>query len=116
MASNPPPPPPPPPPPQSGDREKPEDKGATRRDRPGWTRYILWIAVGALLTVMLVNYLTGGDSREEVTYSNFLASVDQGEVEEVTYDNNDGGIVFATALGEFETTGPHTACPTPTTT
>ena len=66
----------------------------------------MWIAVGTLLTVMLVNYLTGGESREQVTYSNFLERVGQGEVEDVTYDNNDGGIVFVTALGEFATTGP----------
>ena len=64
MASNPPPPPPPPPTPKSGDRGKPEDKGAPQRKSPSWSRYILWIAVGALLTVMLVNYLTGGESRE----------------------------------------------------
>ncbi|MDE0701982.1 MAG: ATP-dependent zinc metalloprotease FtsH [Acidimicrobiaceae bacterium] len=104
MASNPPP--PPPPPPMSGDREKPDDKSGTRRESPGWSRYILWIIIGTLLTVMLFNYFTGGDSREQVTYSNFLERVADGDVQEAKYDNNDGGIVFTTELGEFETTGP----------
>jgi len=56
--------------------------------------------------VLLFNYLYSGESREQVTYSNFLESVDQGEVVEVTYDNNNGEIVFATELDKFETTGP----------
>ncbi len=99
-------PPPPPPPPLSDDREKPEGKSGARRDSPSWSRYILWTAIGTLLTVMLVNYLTGGDSREQVTYSNFLERVGQGEVEEAKYDNNDGGITFQTEDGDFETTGP----------
>ena len=104
MASNPPP--PPPPPPVSGDREKSDDKSGTQRETPGWSRYILWIVIGTLLTVMLVNYFTGGESREQVTYSNFLERVAQGEVTEVKYNNNDGGITFTSELGEFETTGP----------
>ncbi len=56
--------------------------------------------------MLLFNYLYSGESREQVTYSNFLESVDQGEVVEVTYDNNNGEIVFATELDKFETTGP----------
>ena len=76
MASNPPP--PPPPPPVSGDREKSDDKSGTQRETPGWSRYILWILIGTLLTVMLVNYFTGGESREQVTYSNFLERVAAG--------------------------------------
>lgn len=107
MASNPPPPPPPPiPTPRSDDRETPEEKSANRREAPSWSRYILWIAVGTVLTVIVVNYLTGGESREQLTYSNFLERVGQGAVEEVTYDNNDGGIVFKSGDDEFETTGP----------
>ncbi len=104
MASSPPP--PPPPPPVSGDREKSDDKSGTQRETPGWSRYILWILIGTLLTVMLVNYFTGGESREQVTYSNFLERVAEGEVTEVKYNNNDGGITFTSELGEFETTGP----------
>lgn len=90
----------------SDDREKLDEKGGGRRDTPSWTRYLLWIVIGTLLSVMLVNYFTGGNSREQVTYSNFLEQVAQGEVTEVTYDNNNGGITFTTASGDFQTTGP----------
>ena len=100
MASNPPPPPPPPP----RNREKPG--GGPRPDNSGWSRYAVWILLGSVLAILAVSVLLPGDDRETVDYSDFLEQVRDGDVTEAVYDNNNGGIDFTTATGEFHTVGP----------
>ncbi|MEM7140511.1 MAG: ATP-dependent zinc metalloprotease FtsH [Actinomycetota bacterium] len=101
MASNPPP--PPPPPPRDGG-EKPG--GLARPENPGWSRYAIWILLGAAFAIFAVTALLPGDDREAVDYSDFLERVSRAEVTEATYDNTDGGIDFSTDAGDFRTVGP----------
>ena len=108
-------PPPPPPPPLRGDDEAPslsdkettEGKNSGPRKRPVKTRYILWAAALAATVALLINFTLSGSSREQVTYTNFLTMVEASSVTEAKYNNNNGGIDFSTAAGDFRTTGPN---------
>ncbi|MEQ8840617.1 MAG: ATP-dependent zinc metalloprotease FtsH [Acidimicrobiales bacterium] len=100
MASNPPPPPPPPP------RGSDKPGGLPRPENTGWSRYAVWILLGSVLAILAVTALLPGDDRESVDYSFFLEQVRGDEVTEAVYDNNNGGIDFTTATGEFHTVGP----------
>ena len=102
--------PPPPPPPLRGDRNKTETnmpKPKRSGKRPSWSRYVLWAIISAVLAVLVVQFFAGNTTREQVTYSNFLAQVEDGVVSEAKYNNNNGGIDFTTTQGLFRTTGPN---------
>ena len=103
-----PPPPPPPPPRRDGDNRS---SGNGRSEAPGWSRYAIWIVLGAVVTVFVVTTLLPTGSSTEISYPEFLARVEDGEITEGEYDNSDGGIK-AKATGEdgeeveFSSNGP----------
>ncbi len=73
----------------------------------GWSRYVVWIALGSLIAVLVATSLFPDPDRETVEYSDFLAQVNDGEVAVAEYDNTDGGITYSdTNEIEFVTTGP----------
>ena len=98
------PPPPPPPPPRDRDNRSP---GSGQGDASVWSRYAVWMLVGAVITVFLVATLLPGDSRTEISYPDFLDKVEDGEILEGEYDNNSGrikatGVDPSDADGEIE--------------
>ncbi|MFQ5558143.1 MAG: ATP-dependent zinc metalloprotease FtsH [Acidimicrobiales bacterium] len=77
-----PPPPPPPPPPRRGDKRSPL---GSRPESPGWSRFMIWILLGAVVAVFIVSAVLPDD----------------------TGDNTNGDIDFTDVQGSaFTTTGP----------
>ena len=102
--SNLPPPPPPPPPgrgrgPQrpSGDqRPTPPGNGGRRRRRrtaPGsWPRWTMWVLLGVVALALVLPSFWPSDSGEKLTYTEFIAEVQEGNVESVVISNNSNSI------------------------
>src|SRR5918995_1051917 len=83
------PPPPPPPPPSPG--RSPRGSGLGGRDSlPRWT---IWVLGGVVLAFLFLgpSLMTSTD-RDEIDYSEMLTRVQQDEVSEITWNNNDGSI------------------------
>ncbi len=98
------PPPPPPPPPGRGRSSGPKpdkdrkpnlmgggsgEEGATP---PSWRRWMPWIAIGVFLAIFASSSLFTGEQGDEVTYREFIANVQAGEVESVQWENGTGKI------------------------
>jgi len=67
----------------------------------------LWVLLGLTLMVVVLPSLVGGTAGEEISYSEFMAQVRDGDVERVEIDNTNGSIDGELADGdEFSTTGP----------
>src|ERR671910_162705 len=82
-------PPPPPPPPSPG--RSPRGSGLGGRDSlPRWT---IWVLGGVVLAFLFLgpSLMTSTD-RDEIDYSEMLTRVQQDEVSEITWNNNDGSI------------------------
>src|SRR5918995_1067029 len=98
------PPPPPPPPPSPG--RSPRGSGLGGRDSlPRWT---IWVLGGVVLAFLFLgpSLMTSTD-RDEIEYSEMLTRVQQDEVSEITWNNNDGSITGKLDDGtEFSTNGP----------
>jgi cell division protease FtsH len=107
MDKLPPPPPPPPPgrgrpsgPPPGNDRHggggrRPPFGGGDdeQRTTPPWVRrWLPWIAIGIFLAVFLVPTLLNGDQGDEISYTEFIALVDAGEVRTAEINNGNGRI------------------------
>jgi cell division protease FtsH len=110
------PPPPPPPPPGRGrpqgsqpprDPRVPPGDGQRRPGRPGsWPRWVLWVLAGLLLATILVPSLLPDDNGDELTYSEFIAAVEAGDVASIEINNSNGRISGEFEDGtEFTTTG-----------
>ncbi|HZA88289.1 MAG TPA: ATP-dependent metallopeptidase FtsH/Yme1/Tma family protein, partial [Acidimicrobiales bacterium] len=97
-------PPPPPPPPSPG--RSPRGSGLGGRDSlPRWT---IWVLGGVVLAFLFLgpSLMTSTD-RDEIDYSEMLTRVQQDEVSEITWNNNDGSITGKLDDGtEFSTNGP----------
>ncbi len=103
MASNPPPPPPPPPPQRDGNGPS----GAKPPPNAGWSRYAVWILLGAVLAVFMVSALVPGETREQVAYSDFIERVTDDQIVSAVYDNTNGTIEFEDTSGiKYQTVGP----------
>ncbi len=95
-----PPPPPPPPPgrgrsagPQPGKQRPPSPPDGEGRQTPTWVRrWVPWIAIGIFLSIFLVPSLLSGDQGDEITYSEFIALVDAGEVDSIKIETANGKI------------------------
>jgi cell division protease FtsH len=117
------PPPPPPPPPGRGrqqgshggpptdrrsrnDERRPSFGGGASGDpekRPGGNslkRWLPWVFVGTLIAMFLVPSLLSGESGDEITYSQFMARVTDGEVESVDIQTGSGKITGEYGDGE----------------
>jgi cell division protease FtsH len=107
--SNLPPPPPPPPPGRgparggsqrpSGDRRPPTPGGGDQQPRRtgGWPRWALYVLAGVVAAALLLPSLWPRDDGEQITYTQFMEQVREGEVESVEINNSSGAIT-----GEFE--------------
>ncbi|MSO85976.1 MAG: ATP-dependent metallopeptidase FtsH/Yme1/Tma family protein [Acidimicrobiia bacterium] len=104
MSPDGPPPPPPPPPPPNRPAGAGRGRGLSASGIPKWGIWAL-LAI-TLMIVVLPNFLTTSDSNA-VAYSDFMASVRDGEVESVDIDNTNGDIGGTKTDGtKFSTTGP----------
>jgi cell division protease FtsH len=69
-------------------------------------RWLPWIAIGVFLAIFLVPSLIGGDSGEELTYTEFIELAESGDVASVEINNGDGSISGELDDGtEFSSTG-----------
>ncbi|MBK9180877.1 MAG: ATP-dependent zinc metalloprotease FtsH [Acidimicrobiales bacterium] len=94
---------PPPPPPREG--QKPPARNG--RAGQGWPKWTIWVLLGLLVgSLLLPSLLRRSTPSEQVTYSQFLESVRDGDVESIKVSNSSGEIsgTFADG-GEFRTTG-----------
>ncbi|HEX6237719.1 MAG TPA: ATP-dependent zinc metalloprotease FtsH, partial [Acidimicrobiales bacterium] len=100
--------PPPPPPPSPGRQQRgPGQGGGGRESLPRWA---FWIAAAAILAMFFLPSLVQSDDREEIEYSEFRELVASDEVEEITWNNNNGSITGTLTDGtEFRTNGPQEA-------
>jgi cell division protease FtsH len=112
------PPPPPPPPPGNGRTpgqrrpERPDQRSAPGGDEEGrqtptWVkRWLPWIAVGLFLAVVLVPAFTSGDNGDQISYSEFITRVSDGDVAQAEWENETGNITGELDNGDrFHTTG-----------
>jgi cell division protease FtsH len=96
-------PPPPPPPPSPGRSSRGSGTGG-RESLPRWS---IWVLAGVVLAVLVLPTFMNRTDRQEIDYSDLLARVQQDEVREITWDNNDGSITGELENGtEFESNGP----------
>ncbi len=103
MAQNPPPPPPPPAGGDGGKNLSPSGKPGSQ----GWSRYAVWILLGAVLAAFLVTSLIPDESRETIAYPDFLSRTLEGDITEGSYDNNNGKIKATDVNGiEYASNGP----------
>src|SRR5690606_18118285 len=104
-------PPPPPPPPRPS--RTPERNDRARPGRPagrpdgGWPRWVAWMLLAVVLAVVVLPFLLPGEDREKIAYNTFLQRVEQGDVREVSINNDTSGIKGTLDDGtKFSTTGP----------
>jgi len=103
MAQNPP---PPPPPPSRGDDGK-HPHGQKRAAGQGWSRYAVWILLGAVVAVFMVTSLIPSDSSESISYPDFLSRTQDGQITDGSYDNTNGRIKATDINGiEYISNGP----------
>lgn len=106
------PPPPPPPrqtPPRSnlpfGKRKSPEG-GSNGDQKQSMPRWVLWLILAVVLFLAFGSQMWDRSSGEEVTYTEFLALVDEGKVDNVTINNSSNSITGDLKDGtSFVTTG-----------
>ncbi len=72
----------------------------------GWPRWVVWAGLGLLLALLLLPGLFGGDDAEELTYSQLLDRVRDGEVDELEINTVSYAISGETADGPFSADGP----------
>ena len=74
---------------------------------PSWIRYLTWLfVIGTLGFLVLTNVFSGNSSRE-ILFGDFLTMAEEGQVESVEINNNNGKIKGKLISGEdFRTTGP----------
>ena len=74
---------------------------------PTWVRrWLPWIAIGVFLAIFLVPSLLNGSSGDKLTYTEFIALVDRGEVSTVKVENGSLKITGELKDGtKFESTG-----------
>ncbi len=103
MAQNPPPPPPPPP---RGDNGK-FLHAPKRPDGQGWSRYAVWILLGAVVAAFMATSLIPKSSAESISYPDFLSRTREGKITEGSYDNTNGHISATDVNGiKYTSNGP----------
>ncbi|MCB0978878.1 MAG: ATP-dependent metallopeptidase FtsH/Yme1/Tma family protein, partial [Acidimicrobiales bacterium] len=105
----PPPPPPPPPPPRRGSQGR-GPQGSSNGLGPAGAQSNSRIVVYVIVAVAVIGFLLlvnrSPDRGDALSYTEFRAKVTSGEVREITYDNNTGGITGEFKDGsKFHTTG-----------
>src|SRR3546814_13059815 len=80
---------PPPPPPPPRDSRGP---GRSFRGDQGMPKWGLWVLLGLTLMVVVLPSIIDTSSKDEISYSEFMAQVRDGDVESVKIDNTKGDI------------------------
>ncbi|MEM7339376.1 MAG: ATP-dependent zinc metalloprotease FtsH [Actinomycetota bacterium] len=87
-----------------------QDKGGNRiggRADGGWPRWSVWVVVVVLVALLAAASTMGTDSSEEITYTQFIQNVEDGQVATAEYDNTTARITGTNSDGtEFRTTAP----------
>jgi cell division protease FtsH len=95
------------PPPQPGaprDGSRPPGRSGLSGGLPRWS---FWVLAGVLAASLLFSTLLSSPSGEEISYRNFLAEVERGNVSSIEWDNTSGDIDGEYTNGEpFTTNGP----------
>ena len=75
--------------------------------RPGsWPRWTMWVLLGVVALALVAAQLLARRAGEKLTYTEFMAQVEQGNVESVVINNSNGTITGKFDDGtEFTTTG-----------
>ncbi len=75
--------------------------------RPGnWPRWTMWVLLGVVALALVLPSFWPSDSGTQLTYTEFIAEVREGNVESVVISNNSNSITGELANGdEFTTTG-----------
>ena len=77
------------------------------KGREGWPRWSIWILLGLIIASFAIPSLLSSDSRESLTYDEYIQRVEAGEVDVIEINNNNGKIKGTFSDGtEFQTTGP----------
>lgn len=106
-------PPPPPPPRQTPPRSnlpfgkrKNSESGQNGEQKPSMPRWVLWLILAVVVFLAFGSQMWDRSSGEEVTYTEFLALVDEGKVQKVTINNSSNSISGDLKDGTtFSTTG-----------
>lgn len=92
-------PPPPPPPRQTPPRSnlpfgkrKNSDGGANGDQKSSMPRWVLWLILAVVVFLAFGSQLWDRSSGEEVTYTEFLALVDEDKVDNITINNSSNSI------------------------
>ena len=88
---------PPPPPPGRNSRLPSKSEG-------GWPKWSAWIVVGLLIALLAATLAIPSSDEAEVSYTEFLTMVSEGQIEEVRYDNSSAHIEATTIDGEVKNT------------
>jgi cell division protease FtsH len=89
----------------------PPDQSPAGDGRPAgrstWPRWTLWLALGLIAAVVLLPQLLRQEESQDLSYLEFKERLEQGEVEEATFDNTNGRISGTLSNGDaFDTTAP----------
>ncbi|MEO2125980.1 MAG: ATP-dependent zinc metalloprotease FtsH [Acidimicrobiales bacterium] len=88
-------------------KSSPSSEPSGSKANKGWPRWGIWMLMGLLAATLLYPLLQPSEDLEALPYDQFLARVADGEVTEVTVDNQTGRIEIRTFEGvAFTTTGP----------
>src|SRR6478609_108054 len=102
------PPPPPPPPGGRGQQQGPQrpEQNGRRPLGSGWPRWMIPVLLAAVVLFIAVPRVWPSDAGSKITYSQFMAKVNAGDVESVTIDKGSGTIHGTTTDGtKFTATG-----------
>ena len=117
-------PPPPPPPPPGRGRGQQRPSGDQRPTPPGggggdglrkpgsWPRWTMWVLLGVVALALLLPSLWPNEAGEQLSYTEFMAQVREGNVDSVVINNSTGAIEGEFDDGtEFRTHGRRRAWP-----
>ena len=93
--------------PEGSSREGDPSEDRQRPALPSWTRYLAWFFILGMLGFLISNSLFSNESSREILFGDFLKMAEEGQVESVEINNNNGEINGKLSGGEdFRTTGP----------
>jgi cell division protease FtsH len=99
--------------PSGGPERRPGERPPAANPPPSWARMLPWLLILALVGVFaLTNVFSGGSSSaKSLTYTQFLQSVDRGDVKKVTFNKSNGDITgtFSNSVSgtkSFTSSGP----------
>ena len=59
---------------------------------PSWTRYLAWLFILVMIGFLIWPNVFSSDSSQEILFGDFLTRAENGEVESVEINNNNGKI------------------------